>query len=116
MESKSIVDFCGGIKAKGDWKFTSNCMIRGVLITEPLQKIVRYYISNKGCKILKRHKDGRIIQVESGRWLQTTLNKLDNKQWDAYDINYDYYINNAIREIMNVCPEKIAYQQLELNL
>ena len=31
-------------------------------------------------------------------------------------INYDYYINNAIREIMNVCPEKIAYQQLELNL
>jgi len=116
LESKSIVDFCGGIKAKGDWRFTSNCMIKGVLITEPLQKIVRYYISNKGCKILKQHRDGRIIQVESGRWLQTTLNKLDKKDWDSYDINYDYYINNAIREIMNVCPEKIAYQQLELNL
>jgi hypothetical protein len=116
LESKSIVDFCGGIKAKGDWRFTSNCMIKGVLITEPLQKIVRYYISNKGCKILKQHRDGRIIQVESGRWLQTTLNKLDKKDWDGYDINYDYYINNAIREIMNVCPEKIAYQQLELNL
>ena len=91
-------------------------MVKGVLLTDPLQKIVRYYISNKGCKILKRHKDGRIIQVESGRWLQTTLNKLDNRNWDQYDINYDYYINNAIREIMNVCPEKIAYQQLELSL
>ena len=54
--------------------------------------------------------------MESGRWLQTTLNKLDKKDWAAYDINYDYYINNAIREIMNVCPEKIAYQQLELSL
>jgi len=116
LESRNIVDFCGGIKAKGDWRFTSNCMIKGVLITEPLQKIVRYYVSNKGCKILKQHRDGRIIQVESGRWLQTTLNKLDKKDWDSYDINYDYYINNAIREIMNVCPEKIAYQQLELSL
>lgn len=107
----NIFDFCGGVKAKGDWKFYETCLIQGQIHKTPLSKIIRYYISNKGCKITKENRDGRVIQVESGRWLQKTLNKYSGEKPGDIDINYDYYINAAEREIKNIDPELISYRQ-----
>lgn len=107
----NIFDFCGGVKAKGDWKFYETCLINGEIHKTPLSKIIRYYISNKGCKITKENKDGRVIQVESGRWLQKTLNKYSGEKPGDIDINYDYYINAAEREIKNIDAELINYRQ-----
>jgi hypothetical protein len=107
----NIFDFCGGVKAKGDWKFYETCLIQGQIHKTPLSKIIRYYISNKGCKITKENRDGRIIQVESGRWLQKTLNQYSGEKPKDIDINYDYYINAAEREIKNIDPELISYRQ-----
>jgi len=113
-ESKNIMDFCGGVKAKSTANFVSMCMINQQLVETTLNKIVRYYISKKGCKIIKKYKDGRLAQVEAGRWMQTLFNKIHDIDWN--NINYDYYISNAIKEIVNISPEKITYQQTKLEL
>jgi hypothetical protein len=68
-----------------------------------LQKIVRYFISNTGDKMVKCHNDGREIQVESGEWLQTTINKIDvSKPFDKYDINKKYYLEEIYKEIEGI--------------
>ena len=80
---------------------------------ENLQKINRYYISNHGIKMLKVNKnDGRIIQLEAGQWLQTVYNKMETKEWDAYDINTKYYMQTIEKEINNILG--ISSNQLEL--
>ena len=72
-----------------------------------MQKINRYYISNKGCKIVKINKnDKREIQLESGQWVQTVMNKVENKKWSDYDINEKYYLNAIEKEINNIIGVK----------
>jgi hypothetical protein len=105
--NRNILDYCGGIKAKGDWKFIETCFVKGKRKDTPLQKIVRYYISNKGCKIVKRNvTDAREIQIESGRWMQTAMNVFQQKDWLEYDVNDDYYIDNIYKEIENISKTK----------
>ena len=68
-------------------------IVKGNVINTKQQKIVRYYISNEGGKLVKCHNDGREIQVESGEWLQTVVNKLDvGVSFNSYDINKKYYL------------------------
>lgn len=63
----------------------------------PQQNICRYYVANDGgelVKIMPPLKDGdedRRTNLESG-WLVKTCNNMDDFDWD---INYDYYINEA---------------------
>ena len=113
MENKNILDYCAGVKIKGDWEFQQTCIINREIQRQPLQKTLRYYISNKGCKIYKVHKsDRREIQLEAGKWLQTTLNKFEKKEWADYDVNESYYLDKIYKEIHSICqPEK---QQLSL--
>ena len=105
-ENKNIFDFCGGVKAKGDWKFFEEHVINGEHKRDPLQKTVRYYISNKGSKTLKIHSlDGRVAQVEAGKWLQTMFIDYIEKPFENYDINYDFYIQKAKKEIEALEPK-----------
>ena len=87
------------------------CIIDREYSNIPIQKINRYYISNSGCKIVKKHKDGREIQVEAGHWVQTLYNLHVEKPWEQYDINEKYYLDAIYQEIANICPVK---NQLEL--
>jgi hypothetical protein len=102
-QNQDIVDYCGGVKAKGGWHFEERKIINGELVNNKLQKIIRYYVSNNGSKLVKCHNDGREIQVESGEWLQTTVNKLDaTKPFDSYDINKKYYLEEIYKEIEGI--------------
>lgn len=107
----NVFDFCGGTKAKGTWKLYETCMDKGEVTKEHLPKIVRYFISNKGCKLTKENTDGRIIQIQSGKWLQTTLNKYTGQKVQELDINYSYYIQSAEKEIMNIDSELLHVRQ-----
>jgi hypothetical protein len=49
--------------------------------------------------------------VEAGKWLQKTLNKYSGETPQDLDINYDYYIQAAEREIKNIEPELMSYRQ-----
>ena len=112
-ENRNILDYCAGVKIKGDWEFHKSCYNKGVLTSEVLQKTIRYYISEKGCKIMKINKsDGREIQLEAGKWLQVDLSKFEQKTWAEYDVDESYYLEKIYREIHNVCPPKSNQLQL----
>jgi hypothetical protein len=111
-DNRNIFDYCAGVKAKGDWQFLETCVVGVERISKELQKIVRYYVSNKGCKIVKRNTaDGREIQTESGRWQQKVFNEYVELPWSEYDLNEKYYIDRIYKEISNI---KRSQNQLTL--
>ena len=104
MANKNIFDYCGGAKAKGNWKFVETCVQKGAIVKRDLQKVTRYYVSKHGCKMIKTNKnDGREIQVEAGKWLQTEYNTHDpNKPFESFDINKEFYLSKIYKEIANI--------------
>jgi len=105
--NKNILDFCIGGKSKGKWQQISRYIDVDHQVEDNLQKINRYYISNKGSKIIKVNSDDkREIQLESGQWLQTVYNKMKlYVRWSAYDIDNRYYIQAIEKEISNIMAE-----------
>jgi hypothetical protein len=112
----NIFDYCGGVKVKAGWKLEEHFVENREYKIKELQKIVRYYISKEGCKLVKKHNDGRKIQVEAGRWLQTTYNIHTEQPFENYDINLDYYLEHIYKEI-NTINSNITrkYEQLGFN-
>ena len=103
---KNIFDYCGGVKIKGDWKFYEHSLVNGNYVKQPLQHTIRYYISHKGSKIIKTNlTDSREIQIEAGKWMQTTMINYVEKDIEDYDINYDYYLENIEKEINSLEPK-----------
>ena len=100
--NKNILDYCIGGKSKGVWKQVAVYVKDGHAQEDELQKINRYYISNKGKKIIKRNPDGREIQLEAGKWLQTIYNDQNTKPWEEYNINEKYYLDAIEKEINNI--------------
>tara|TARA_R110000851_G_scaffold96345_7_gene209061 strand:- start:8229 stop:10220 length:1992 start_codon:yes stop_codon:yes gene_type:complete len=103
-DNKNILDYCIGGKSKGNWKQVAKKIKDGKLVTDNLQKINRYYISTSGVKIVKvNNQDDREIQLESGKWLQTTFNKIQIKpKWEDYNIDKSYYMRGIESEINNI--------------
>jgi hypothetical protein len=68
-----------------------------------LQKVTRYYISKKGCKIIKVNTvDGRKIQQHSGNVYQTVYNVHSDESWIDYNINDKFYLDSIYEEISNI--------------
>ena len=113
-KNRNILDYCIGGKSKGNWKQIARGMKEGNFYEEELQKINRYYVSKSGVKIVKVNTlDGREIQLESGRWLQTLFNKMDLKpKWVDYDLDNAYYMKAIESEINNILD--VAQNQLKL--
>lgn len=118
LENRNIYDYCGGLKAKGPWRFEERYVVDSELKVNKLSKIVRYYISNKGSKLIKYHsKDGREMQVNAGSWLGTTINNMDGMEidMDVVDINKEYYLQAIYKEIMNIdSTVSRHYKQLDI--
>ena len=109
--NRSILDYCAGVKIKGNWEFIEHAVVDQEAVKIPLQKTIRYFISNKGSKIIKTNKsDGRQIQLETGRWMQSIFNKIENKEWDEYDVNDQYYLECIRKEQMNIVPHLFETQ------
>jgi DNA polymerase elongation subunit (family B) len=70
-------------------------------------KLIRYYVSNTGEKLLKVKKDecmsnaASVSQVEAGEWVMTVCNHL-KKDHPLDNINYSYYIERAERIINKI--------------
>jgi hypothetical protein len=112
-QNRNIFDYCAGVKIKGNWEFIGVDTLSGKYVEQPLQSTIRYYISNTGCKIIKRNKtDLREIQIESGKWMQTVFNTYQEKSWEGYNINENYYLDKIYKEISNIKPP--VTQQLTL--
>jgi hypothetical protein len=115
--NKNIFDYCAGSKIKGNWHFTAVSIKDGAYTEEKLQDTIRFYISNTGCKILKRHNtDGREIQEQAGKWEQTVYNYAEEKPWEEYDINYSFYLNQIYEGIADITKDTRKGEQLTMNL
>ena len=100
--NRNIYDYCAGAKLRGDWYFEERGLVDGIFVQKKLQKLVRYYISNKGVKITKCNPDGREIQLESGKPLQTIFNKYEEKPWSEYNVDEQYYLDKIYEEIKKI--------------
>ena len=104
----NIFDFCLRQKASKDFHYEGIDRSTGEKIV--YNKLIRYYISNTGEKLLKvKNKDSQsgaasVSQVEAGEWLATVCNKLDKKH-PLDNINYDYYIERAEKIIYKISSE-----------
>jgi len=106
-QNRNIFDYCGGVKIKGEWEYVEHFVDRETnhYKKDPLQHTIRYYMSNKGSKIIKENVlDGRQIQVQSGKWLQTVFINYEEKHINEYDLNYDYYLEAVEKEINGLEP------------
>jgi hypothetical protein len=102
-KNRKIYDYCGGVKIKGDWKLLALSGDNGEINESSLQKICRFYVSNNGVKLVKKHElDGRRIEIVSGKPLQTVFNKTQEKQWEDYNVNEEYYLQQIEKEITNI--------------
>lgn len=116
-QNRKLHDYCAGVKSNGDWKLEYFQIAQEAFVKTPLQKIVRYYISTDGGKIVKCHPDSREIQVEAGPWLQTVVNKLpQDASVDNYpNVNFQYYIDEIYKQINQIEEVKLkTYVQLSL--
>ena len=100
--NRNIFDYCIGAKIKGNWYFEERGVKNGEYFVNKLQKLVRYYISNSGNKIIKCNPDGREIQLESGPPVQTIFNQYEEKDWQDYNVNDKYYLDKIYDEIEKI--------------
>jgi hypothetical protein len=126
----NIYDYCAGIRAKGLWKIKQTCIEDGQLYDYDTQKTVRYFVSHKGCKLIKEEKKiaekdetimdskGRITKqikkgdllikqekVEASNVMEYVAINIDSeKKFGEYDINFDYYLRRIKKEIEKVDP------------
>jgi hypothetical protein len=106
-ENKNIFDYCAGKKINGNWNFyIEGINSKGLYVKKDLQNTIRYYVSNKGGKIIKyNYSDKRKVQLESGSWIQKLFIKAKKKEnFSDYDINYDYYTQKIYNEVDKLQP------------
>ena len=109
IRSHSVIfDFCLRQKASKDFHYEG--IDRSTGVKTVYNKLIRYYISNTGEKLLKiKNEDSTsgaaaVSQVEAGEWLATVCNKLD-KNHPLDNINYAYYIERAEKLIRKIETE-----------
>lgn len=69
----------------------------GKIIDDKLYRTTRYYISTKGKHsgvLLKKFEDGKITGVNVG-YSVVIFNKFEEKDWNDYKIDYQFYITEA---------------------
>jgi DNA polymerase elongation subunit (family B) len=100
----NIYDFAIRQKASRNFHYEGHSKERGVTI---YNKLIRYYISRTGEKILKiknpecETNAAAVSQVEAGEWLCTVCNYL-SKDHPLDNINHSYYIDKAERIINKI--------------
>ena len=70
------------------------------------QKNVRYYISNKGSKFIKFYNKGTSEIINVG-YQVTIFNNFIDKPINEYNINYQFYIKEAQKEIDTIIDKQL---------
>ena len=120
---KNLYDFCIRQKATRSFHYEGTNRSTGEVTI--YNKLIRYYVSNKGEKIFKiknaecQTRAAAISQVEAGEWVCEVCNFL-SKNSAVDNVNYDYYIEKANRIVTKIATEgrriKTVYIPNQLNL
>jgi hypothetical protein len=107
VNHSNIFDFCLRQKASKDFHYEGWNRAKGEKTI--YNKLIRYYVSNTGEKLLKVKNDDSdsgaadVSQVEAGEWVCTVCNNLPKTTAVATaGINYDYYIERAERIVHKI--------------
>lgn len=117
--NRNLFDYCAGVKMKGAWSLRARYVRDSVYYDEPLQRMARYYISKKGKKLHKTHPDGRSLQIEAGKWLQTVMNNSETAEHTPFDdlgIDESYYLKAITQEIEKIEANSVKQELVQLNL
>lgn len=113
-KNNNIFDYCIGVKNRPNEEYYKLSNKDGYERIVEAERVLRYYISNKGYKLFKQDNKGIRRQLEDEKWNQTIFNKYENKK---HDINIEYYLEKIYKEINLIDPNKgKEFKQLTLNL
>jgi len=104
----NIYDFCLRQKASKDFHYEGVNRVSGEKTI--YNKLIRYYVSKSGEKLLKVKNEGcdsnavDVSQVEAGEWVMHVCNHL-TPDHPLDNINYDYYIERANRIVHKIQTE-----------
>jgi len=120
---QNLYDFCLRQKATRSFHYEGTDRVTGEVTV--YDKLIRYYISNHGKKILKvknpecQTRAAAVSQVEAGEWVCQVCNYLPRGS-KVDNVNYNYYIEKANRIITKIKTEgkriKTVYVPNQLNL
>lgn len=110
--NNNIYDFCKTFNATHEWTCETIDLDGNIEIQ---QKTNRYYISKNG-KTFRKLKDERIIEIEAGGTKVTIFNKYEEKPFNEYNIDYDYYITECYKIIHKIdgTEERLEQERKEL--
>lgn len=103
-----VFDFFGAVKGKYDFEINLYSVLNSKFVKEKQQKVCRYYISNKGGKLIKDFNDKRQISIHASN-ICTTANKIESTNIEDFDINYKYYIDE-VKKIINLIEKPQGIQ------
>lgn len=106
MNHINIYDFCGRQKFKGQDYGTTETIINDKVMIEKQQKVTRYYISTKGSSFMKNYAKGTTEVINKGYQI-TIFNTFLNKEFDKYNINYQFYIKECNKELDNILNKQL---------
>jgi hypothetical protein len=111
--NRNIFDYCAFVRLKSNWILKQLCIEKGEVMRSTLQSTFRYYVSKKGCKVIKANvDDGREIQLEAGPILITDYCNAVKLPWEEYGVDEKFYLDKIYNELDQLVPKKS--QQLTL--
>lgn len=109
----NIYDFCGRQKFKSSSHGETHLMDydefgQAFDKIEIQQKNTRYYISKPGWNFIKVYTKGTTEQINKG-FEVTIFNKYEKKDMKDYNINYNFYIQECMKEINLISDNQLAF-------
>lgn len=102
-----ILDFCGRQKFNSDSHGETIEIVKDDYKVTKQQKVTRYFISNKGSTFVKKYTKGTSEFIDKG-YQVTIFNNKVTKEIVDYDINYQFYIKKARKEIENIIKPQLS--------
>jgi hypothetical protein len=107
-QNRDIFNFCLRLKTNSKSTPYYKYLEDGKIVNKPLNRTTRYYVSNNGGNIYKDFGEGRMSGVNVG-YAVTLFNNYEYKDWDDYNINYNFYIAEA-----NKIKNPLVVKELDL--
>jgi hypothetical protein len=98
IENQGIYDFCIGKKIQSNQNYTIEDTEENI-IKHIHDKVIRFYVSTDGDYLKKNYSDGRKEITVGGNKMTMFMDYYDSNN---YNVDYDYYINQANKIIHSV--------------
>jgi hypothetical protein len=96
LNHTDIYDFCLRLKTNSKSQAIYRCVKDKKVVDIPLDRTTRYYISKTGGTLFKDFGNDKVSGVNVG-YCATIFNKYEKKDIKDYNLNYNFYISEAMK-------------------